>query len=327
MRGVLAISAVCLWHRAGQWDEAARAGCGFLASPEQIGDDEKIRIERLVERAWRMRELGEMLAPQDGFISLEARLSGGLVRVGLAPSSAVAERREVLTPLLLRTAELQSGCLFRRTGPSVLAGSYMIYEAPALASSYTLRLYIGATAQRAEVAAAPHEVVERFLAIATAAVEGAEQLRQLVPDEQYARVFLRGLRDLAPGGESVGEVSFSSVSRGRASDTVTLLPESRGQLTHALAVEGPEAPLTFEGVLKSVNLRGPRPSIVIEAGFQVARFLLRKGEHEDTIGPKLTRRVRVVGVSKRRKDGTVEYWAHDVLVLEDAPGRGRGAVL
>lgn len=54
VRTVLAISTVALWLRAEQWEEAARAGCAFLAAPAALTPDGRRELKSLVDRAWRV---------------------------------------------------------------------------------------------------------------------------------------------------------------------------------------------------------------------------------------------------------------------------------
>ena len=195
IRSALGVSAVALWLRAERWSEAARAGCAFLGQPDKLTRDGVRAIQKLVDRAWRTSEVEETLGRDGTFVPVEATLSGGLVRQGLAPSTLVAERRDVLAPLLVRVAEWRSGKKYRRAGPSTLATSYDIFEAPAIGGSYSLRLYVGATAQQGSSgAASPMDVVEHFLGLAAAVTEGPDELRRLVEDDAYAKVFLRGFR-------------------------------------------------------------------------------------------------------------------------------------
>lgn len=71
-------------------------------------------------------------------------------------------------------------------------------------------------------------------------------------------------------------------------------------------------------MLKSVNLRGREPAIWIEPDTGPAvRLRIAKGEHDDTIGPKLNRPVRVIGRHDVSEDGETEEWADDVVLLED----------
>ena len=48
VRALLAISAVSLWLKARRWDDAARAGCSFLAEPAALTPDGRRELESLV---------------------------------------------------------------------------------------------------------------------------------------------------------------------------------------------------------------------------------------------------------------------------------------
>jgi hypothetical protein len=317
-REIFAVSAVALWLRAERWSEAARAGCAFLAQPDKLTRDGLRAIQDLVDRAWRTREVEETLGEGGAFVPVEATLSGGLVRHGLAPSALVAERRDVLAPLLLRVAEWRSDKKYRRTGPSTLASSYDIFEAPAIGGSYSLRLYVGATAQQGSSgAASPGDIVEHFLGLAAAVAEGPDELRRLVEDDAYAKAFLRAFRDLAPDGRSVARVELGSMVRGRVTHAAALTQETRERLTSSLRRHDEEKPVTLDGVLKSVNLRGDVPRIGVDTETGMRVFRIAKGEHDDTIGPKLNRRVHILGMRRVNEAGEADDWADDVVLIED----------
>lgn len=319
VRELFAVSAVALWLRAERWDEAARAGCAFLAHPEMLTPDGVRAIQKLIDRAWRTAEVEQALGVGGLFVSVEARLSGGLVRQGLAPSTVVAERRDVLAPLLFRVAEWRSQKKYRRAGSSTLARSYQILEAPAIAASYGLRLYVGATAQQMldGVAASPKDVVEQFLGLAQAIAEGPDAFLEMVADSAYSRAFLRGFRDLAPDGVAVGHVDLGAMIRGRVDHVAALTPATRERLTIALRREDEEKPVSCDGVLKSVNLRGDEPKVALETSEGARVFRIAKGEHDDTIGPKLNRSVHVAGMLRVNEHGEAAEWADDVVLVED----------
>jgi hypothetical protein len=320
IRELFAVSAVSLWLRAERWSEAARAGCGFLAQPDMLTPDGVRALQKLVDRAWRTAEVEQALGTGGTFVPVEAVLSGGLVRQGLAPSTVVTERRDVFAPLLVRAAEWRSRKKYRRAGPSPLANSYEILEAPAVAGSYGLRLYVGASAQQTldGAAATPRDVVEHFLGLAEAVATGPEALREMVGDDAYTKAFLRSFRDLAPDGRAVGEVALGAMTRGRIDHVATLTPETRERLTVSLRRRAQEKPVSLDGVLKSVNLRGDEPKIGVETVDGVHVFRIAKGEHDDTIGPKLNRSVRIMGMRRVNEDGEAAEWAEDVLLLEEA---------
>lgn len=322
LRAMFGVSAVALWLRAERWDDAARVGCALLAAPDKLGGDGVHAIQKLVDRAWRTREVERALGEGGQYMPIEATLSGGLVRQGLAPSNLVGEYRDVLAPLLIRVAEWRSQKKYRRTGPSALTHRYDIFEAPAIGSSYALRLYVGAdAAQLADGIAPPNEIVEQFLALAAAASNGPDELRALVGDDAYTKAFLRSFRELAPDGKNVGRVEFGAMVRGKTTVAASLNPETRERLTRALRThEKQEKPIECVGVLKTVNIRGDEPRIAIDTPDGVRHFRIAKGEHDDTIGPKFNRMVRIVGMRRVNEFQEADEWADDVVLLEESSG-------
>jgi len=178
---------------------------------------------------------------------------------------------------------------------------------------------VGATSAQTHdgTIAAPKDVVAQFLALADAAALGPEDLRAKVVDGAYASAFLRGFRDLAPDGRAVAKVALGAMIRGRMTESVALTPQTRERLTSSLRRQDEEKPVSVEGVLKSINLRGSDPKITLVTPTGPRLFRIVSGEHDDTIGPKLNRRVRVMGRSKPFDDGDSEDWADDVVLLDD----------
>lgn len=319
VRGVLAISAVALWLRAEQWEEAARAGCAFLAAPSALTPDGIGELRSLVDRAWRSGELEAVFGRARGaFAGLEARLLGGSIHAGIAPATIVAERREILVPMLYRVAEWRAKRKFRRAGASSFVASLEVVEAPARAASFGLRLFVGCLGQQVTAGEPNHPegIITSFLELASAAAEG--RLASVSEDAEYTKVFARAFRDLAGDGGQVASVELSRVDSRSTGQPVSLGPEQRAALTASLTQVDSARPLCLEGVLKSVNLRGREPTIGIEREKGSAvRLRIAKGEHDDTIGPKLNRPVRVMGRHDVSEDGETEEWADDVVLLED----------
>ncbi len=325
IRTLLAISAVALWLRAMHWNEAARAGCLFLAQPDKLTSDGVRELKKLVDRAWRTAEIEDTLGQDSSFVPLEARMSGGLVRQGIAPSIVIAERREVLTSLLIRVAEWRNQRKFRRAGQSPLSNSYEILEAPALAASYSLRLYFGATGQQTLTFAtvSPKDIVDHFLCLSRAVSQGADALESEVKDPVYSQAFLRSFRDLSPDGKRVEHVEFSSMIRGKSQTGALFTPETRERLTQSLRRADKEQPILAKGILKSINLRGMEPKLGIDEPDGLHIFRIAKGEHDDTIGPKLNRLVRITGTRRVNEDGEAADWADNITLLDDDAGESR----
>jgi hypothetical protein len=319
LRSLFGISAVSLWLKAAEWDDAARAGCTFLAFPKFLTPDGRRELESLVDRAWRSRELSTVFGRErDAFVGLETRLLGGSIRAGVAPAGIVAERREVLVPMLYRVAEWRGRRKFRRAGVSSFAASLEVVEAPARAASFGVRLFVGSIGQQVTAGEPnhPRDIISGFLELASAAAE--DRLASVSEDADYTRAFARAFRDLAGDGTHVASVEFAQVDARSGGRPISLGPQQRTALTAILTQVDRARPLQLDGVLKSVNLRGREPTIWIEREKDPpVRLRIAKGEHDDTIGPKLNRPVRVIGRHDVSEDGEAEEWADDVVLLED----------
>lgn len=318
LRSLFAISAVSLWLKSESWDEASRAGCSFLALPAALTPDGIREIQGLVERAWRSRELSTSLgADPDGVSGIEARLIGGAIRTGIAPTSLVTARREILVSALYRAAEWRANKNFRRAGASSFAKSFEIFEAPARSASFGVQLFITGVGQQDFLeTSTPRQMVDSLLELAEAARTGA--LESVADDPDYFKAFARAFRDLSGDGVRVGNVELANLDRRGARLLVPLGKSERARLSATLSQRDSSRPLVFEGILKAVNLRGSEPSVVLERPEEAAiRLRIAKGEQDDTIGPKLNRAVRIVGRREVSDDGETESWADDIDLIED----------
>lgn len=168
-------------------------------------------------------------------------------------------------------------------------------------------------------AVSPADAIDALLELATAAAEGPDRLRDRVPSEPYAKAFIRAFRDLAPDGTTVQTVSLSSPRALARREVVRLSPGSRAQLSKALVGGTATGLLTVEGVLKVVSLKKRNRRIVVERDDGAMHEMrLPSAEHDDTIGPKLNRRVSVTAAQQKKPDGTSVTTAQDVVLIESA---------
>lgn len=96
VRSVLAISAVTLWLRAKRWEDAARAGCAFLAEPDKLASDALRELQSLVDRA-RQSEAAERGRDQEKAMNREdmtKRLKNGVRDLGgnVRPTKTVGRK-------------------------------------------------------------------------------------------------------------------------------------------------------------------------------------------------------------------------------------------
>jgi hypothetical protein len=283
VRSVLAISAVALWYKAGDFERAKRLAYAFLVD-EGLTEQGRGDLEKLVDRCSREGEI-EKLASDKGMVPLEVKLDGGRVGFGYAPAAAARKRREEVTKLLMRAAEIEAHLEYRERGESDLdrTDQIQIFEVPALAASYGLRFYVASGIQQLiapERVVTPQAVVERFLNIATAAAEGPAAVRAAVPDEQYAQAFVNGFGEIAPDGTDVGTVACSAPSWKLASVPRTVFEQKhrialRGAASSAVTPrEQRDGERTVEGKLITVHL-GSESWIEVEvAGREKAEVIM-----------------------------------------------------
>ncbi|WP_309890946.1 hypothetical protein [Archangium sp.] len=319
LRSVLAISAVALGFKAARYEEAAALAHRFLGSPGELTRQGHHDLWELLQQCLGEAEVLAQMGQDAEVVPLQVKLEGGLVRPGLAPVGIVRERQQLTSALLVRVAEWRLARPFRKRGDARKEelGHLQVFEAPALAASYGLRLYVSSAAQpleRAQERPFSQEVVETFLELARAAIVGPQQLGQRIQESDYRSAFMLGFRELAPDGDSVGQVSFSSPTwRFRAQPSV-FHPEHRKALSQGLVQNlGLGDATRVVGRLMVISLRGKKPFIQVETeDRELVTFRLKKGAFDDTIGPKLNHRVVVLSEVKQGRYGASELFAADV---------------
>jgi hypothetical protein len=220
-RSVLARSAVALWYKAGEYEHAKRIAYSFLAT-EALTEQGRSELEDLVDRCSREGAVASARVASD-MIPVEMKMDGGRVLVGLAPASAARMVRERAMQLLMRSADYLSDQDYREQGPSELQrrDRLQIYEAPARAASFGVRLYVATGTQPPLVTSGggsatgdvtPVQVVDYFLQVAGAASSSPAAIRDIVKKKEYADAFIEGFGDIAPDGEEVARVTCSAPS-------------------------------------------------------------------------------------------------------------------
>jgi len=322
VRSVVALSAVALWFKARRFDECERLALQLLAG-ERLTDQGRVEVRALLERCWREGD-AERVARDESLllIPVDMKLDGGRIRKGLAPSAIVRDRQQIFASMLVRTAEWKMSAPFRRRGEAkkdVLAKAG-IYEAPALAASYGVCLYVGSSRKVTEVHPElnAESVVSAFLELAAAAQ--ATSLESVV-DADYRASFLAGFRDLAPDGGGIETVGYSTSAAHLRAPSPVFLPADRERLSGALVRDNNTETFVVRGVLKVVNLT--REQIVIEGDdADTVTLSIDAGKFGDTIGPKLNRKVVVFAETRKGKQRDPKPYALDVRTTDEGDDEG-----
>lgn len=297
-RSVLLRSAASLALDCREFREAERlVAIGLAGSPPEEMREE---LRDLLEIVYFSRHLdlrGLELDP----IEFQMSLVGGAVSFGVIESGQFLRRAETLETLLFRTAERRNGVAFRETGaPSKKTlHEFEVYFSSSRAASYALTVRLGRP-QRQLLMEFPEivqpqvildDVLECFKKFESGDIGG---LKEQIPDEAYFNNFSALAKRLAPDGQKITTVGFTSVL-GEESHIVAL--------THPpLPVWTPEAPggetIEVVGRVRIADEAASKRSHPIfgveDAAGKVTRISVAPGYLQDIVKPFWGEQVRVL---------------------------------
>jgi len=189
--------------------------------PAPIADE----LRDLLETVYFSRHLslrGLELDPAE----FQMSIAGASTGFGVIESGQFLRRAEIVEKMLTRTAERLRGIPFREVGsPSKKAlEGFEVFFSAARAASFAMSIRLGRPQRQMILPgfAGPAEVLDDFLAcMAEFNAEEANALRQRIQNETYFNNFTALARKLAPDGEKVTTVGFTSV-RGDETKQVAL---------------------------------------------------------------------------------------------------------
>lgn len=238
-RGIVAISAVSLLHRAGRLSEAARQAHLFLAE-EALTSAARLELEHVlddVRNEQHVQAEGRVLGPG----RFEWILRGPAVGHGIAKLDTVLQKGEQIESLAIRVYEYLAGRPLRVKGPtdpSVREGLDIVMTQPAAGSfRFSVRFTTPArqigmfedenTVESARLGDAFAEI------LAKASSTEPESLTEAVEDTGYREAFFKLVRNLVPDGRRLSEIEILGGAAGRPSKTI-LTPPIRNEITKHL---------------------------------------------------------------------------------------------
>jgi hypothetical protein len=143
-------------------------------------------------------------------------IAGASTAFGVIESGQFLRRAEIVDKMLTRTAERLRGIPFREVGsPSKKAlEGFEIFFSAARAASFAMSIRLGRPQRQMILPgfAGPAEILDDFLAcMADFNAERTDALHQRIQNETYFNNFTALTRKLAPDGEKVKSVGFTSV--------------------------------------------------------------------------------------------------------------------
>ncbi len=260
--GISAVSAVSLWYKGKNLEQAQTVAYKWLAS-SLLPSFAVEQLKGLLQAIWNettREKAGLRFAPGQVLVSIK----GGEIMTGGAPLDLIVEKVQTVEALFWRTMEYMNGAPHRKHGPPVkeiqeTCRPWLFQVAP---GSYQFEVAIQEQKQPDlfdQSKSKVRDIAAHFLEILRAGSEDPETaLPQIVPDKEYRTTFLKLTRNLAPSGKSFQEMELSSPT---VVKPITLVPSVRDAIRVSLRKEAPPKEAqeeaheeTVQGVLRGVHL-------------------------------------------------------------------------
>ncbi len=304
MYSVLYRSAATLALDCGRLSEAKTlAYKGLALGPYTEIEEELLDVLEQTTAQRHLETKGIELAPGD----VQLSLAGPSVAPDFIESSEVLSRIRDSFRLFQRIAERLAFPKrpFRETShlPKLIA-SYGFYLSPARSGSYSITLRLAAARSQLglEGMQGPDAVLDEFMDLVQLLNDSKdEELRRRIPDEAYRRNFIALSKGIAPDGERISQVGFTTQKHGTRHSTAFRLPRHKvvlpgvsGESKHTLE------PVEQEGYLLFADARTTDKIRLAKGGQSSPHIVVPKGMMDDIIRPMWGSYVRVTVVRKGR---------------------------
>jgi len=301
-RSVLYRSAASLAIECEKPREAERLVAFALSGdpPDEIADELRDLLEQVqFHRHLELRGLA--LEP----FELQLSLTGNVIGSNLALSDEFGQRVTNLRTALRRTAERKMEYPYREAGRSKLEKDFEVYVSTPRPGSFAISFRIGRTAQLSIPGmdvrrAVIDEVVECFNLFEQAQ---SEELKRRIPDPSYFRSFVGLARRIAPDGEKIQTVGFTTIREGEERRVVMKTP--RDEIPSAVVTEPPETTpgkrVQVRGTLRFADARSEAKQVIrlVDEKGKSHKIEVRPGMMSDIVRPMWDYEVRVSGTKIR----------------------------
>jgi len=323
--GITAVSAVALWYKGHDYQQAERLAHKWLAT-DMLPSFASEQLQELLQMIWgaRVRErVGVKYT--DGEVLVSAK--GGEIVTGGAPLDLIMDKAEGVKAFLYRTAEFLLVVPHRKRGaPS--PGIQQIcrpwlFQVPT--GSYQFAVRVQQPAQQMDLfpddVLQIEKVIPTFLEIIKATADDPEDaLAEVVPNPDYRTTFLKLARNLAPTGKGFGQLEIKADSFTNV-QPIILRPGSREAINRVLRKEfaSPANAAVYQeellrGVLRGLPLDRDwiELTVATNGGQRTIRIHSAGEEVDDVVGPMVNREVLVDAIVTRRG----KYLLRDIQAAE-----------
>lgn len=293
---VLHRSAATIALECGKFRDAEKLVAKALA--QDPGPDIAEELRDVMEQATFQRHLqlrGIELASEE----IQMSLAGEEVGPGVADQQEVLTRVRDTLKLMQRIDDRRRGNPFKEAGRPP-KDAYRLYTSLPRAASYavTLRLATSSMQSRMPGTQGPDAILDEFMELMQLLdASKTEEVQKMIPDVAYFRNFMALGKRIAPDGERIKLVGFTTTRHGRQRSTkltrraveIPTVP-SKGGLGSSTE------PTELSGQLRYADATGTNRIRLIEDGKRSPVIIVPEGMMDDIVRPMWGFYVRIVGV-------------------------------
>jgi hypothetical protein len=308
-RSILLRSAAALALDCDYFTEAERLICSALAGnpPDEIAEELRDLLEQVYFR--RHLELRGIILHSD---ELQMSIAGRGIGLGIAPADAFIDRVEKTEALLYRTAERAQKKPYRERGrrDRELQDNLELFMSIPRAASFAVTFKVGKTDQLSFPGVSLGEqVIEEFFECLEIFTHGDERmLRERIAEEAYYRNFVGLARGIAPDGEDVNLVGFTTLRNGSVKKVALEAKQERSSTALLATAPARRKPISatevqVSGTLKLADARkaGRDEIQIIDSGGFRHMIVVPPGMMSDIVKPLWDMQVVVSGVQRGKK--------------------------
>jgi len=305
-RSVLFRSAASLAIDCNELREAEKLiAIGLAGSPPtDIAEELRDLFERVNFR--RHLELRGIILEDD---ELQMSIAGRSVSVGIAPSDQLVGRIEHARRLIFRTIERLLGRPYREAGAmGGVLREYGLFVSVPRAGSFAVTLRVSRPTkplpgfeQQIEFIHSSQVIDEIMSCLDTFNKSEEKELREKIREEAYFRNFVGIAKSLAPDGNEVRQVGFTTLRRGQEQkinlttprDYIKLAPECKEELR--AKAEGGISTIAGRLLFADARHSGREKIQLIDDAGQAHNVIVPEGMMSDIVRPLWEERVQVTG--------------------------------
>ena len=289
--------------------EAEKLICTALTGnpPEAIAEELRDLLEQV--HFQRHLELRGITLHDNEF---QMSIAGNAIGYGIAPTDAFLDRVEKTETLLYRTAERKLNKPYRDRGrrEKALQENLELYMTAPRAASFAVTFKVGGSDQiNMPGMSLSEEIIDELLECLDIFTRGDEEkLKKQINEEAYYRNFTSLARGLAPDGEIVKVVGFTTLRRGEVKKVTLVAKNSElllKQPTHRTVPDLAQAADTVQvsGTLKMADSRkkGKDEIQIIDSDNVRHTIIVPPGMMSDIVKPLWETQVLVTGIQKGEK--------------------------